>query len=177
MVQELEPSGVPPFFPLPRTPTMSSLQAQLAPLIRQLQAYPLWAYPAAVVFLVAAYFLAPYFNEHGALRKYPGPLSAALSRMWLARTSRNGVRSMKVHELHQKHGKFVRIGPSEYVQSRYERISRTLRSSPSLGLLHQDLGGRPEGSFHHLRPRQRLPKDRFLCAPRSQPFTPKEVGR
>lgn len=75
---------------------------------------PLHFYLAVPVLMLASYFLVPYF-QLSYLRKYPGPRTAALSRLWLARASRNGVRSIKVHEEHMKNGgqTFVRIGPTE----------------------------------------------------------------
>jgi hypothetical protein len=90
---------------------------------------------SAPIWLVLSYFVLPYlFNS--TLRKYPGPPGAAISQLWLARTSRNGARSKEVHAQHLKHGKvssrypacigrpserhsrsclaqFVRIGPNE----------------------------------------------------------------
>lgn len=89
---------------------MSSPQDQL---LAAVKAQPVWLWPSIPVFLFLAYFLVPYFGAHAALQKYNGPFSAKFTRLYLARASRNGVRSMKVHEEHMKHGKFVRIGPNE----------------------------------------------------------------
>mgnify|MGYP001580669420 FL=1 len=89
-------------------------------------------YLAAAPFAaLAAYFVLP-FLANTALLKYPGPVSAKFSRLYLAKQSRNGVRSMAVHKEHLKHGQsasrwllgrveltafgvgtFVRIGPNE----------------------------------------------------------------
>jgi len=63
--------------------------------------------------LWACYFLTGYFGAHAGLRKFPGPPAAAWTQLWLAKQSRNGIRSPAVHEQHMKHGKFVRIGPNE----------------------------------------------------------------
>lgn len=70
-------------------------------------------YVAVPVLMFLSYFLMPYYGAHGALRKYPGPTLASVSRLWLARASRNGVRSKMVHAEHLKSGTFVRIGPNE----------------------------------------------------------------
>lgn len=60
----------------------------------------------------ASYFLLPFlFNSN--LLRFPGPAPARFTRLWLAKKSRYGVRSVSVHEEHLKHGKFVRIGPNE----------------------------------------------------------------
>lgn len=61
-------------------------------------------YVAAAPFAaLAAYFVLPYL-ANGSLLKYPGPFSAKFTRLYLAKQSRYGVRSMKVHEEHLKHG-------------------------------------------------------------------------
>lgn len=58
---------------------------------------------AAPVLLVLAYVLLPYILN-SSLRKFPGPLAAATTRLWLAYGSRYGVRSIRVHEQHKAHG-------------------------------------------------------------------------
>lgn len=50
------------------------------------------------------YFIVPYLTS--SLSRYPGPVAARFTRLWLARQSRYGVRSISVHEQHLKHGKF-----------------------------------------------------------------------
>ncbi|KAM0753089.1 cytochrome P450 [Meredithblackwellia eburnea MCA 4105] len=66
---------------------------------------------ASPLIALALYYLVPFITNP--LRKYPGPTAAKLSRFWLAKQSRNGVRSVKVDEQHRKHGTFVQIGPNE----------------------------------------------------------------
>lgn len=68
---------------------------------------------SAVLSVWAGYFLVGHFVAHGALRKFPGPPAAAWTQLWLAKQSRNGIRSPAVHRQHVKYGKFVRIGPNE----------------------------------------------------------------
>ncbi|BGP55667.1 hypothetical protein JCM8202_003843 [Rhodotorula sphaerocarpa] len=63
--------------------------------------------------LVALYILIPFLTTHSSLRKYSGPAAAKFTRLWLALQTRRGHRSEKVDEEHEKHGKFVRIGPNE----------------------------------------------------------------
>ncbi|SCV72156.1 BQ2448_4850 [Microbotryum intermedium] len=67
----------------------------------------------APLVLIALVYAIPFLTVHASLAKYPGPVLAKFSRLWLALKSRFGVRSLSVHELHMKHGKFVRIGPNE----------------------------------------------------------------
>ncbi|GAA5983503.1 hypothetical protein JCM10908_000311 [Rhodotorula pacifica] len=66
--------------------------------------------PLILVFL---YIAIPFFTTHASLQKYPGPTAAKFTRLWLAKQTRMGYRSAKVHEEHEKYGKFVRIGPKE----------------------------------------------------------------
>ncbi|GAA5933310.1 hypothetical protein JCM1841_001489, partial [Sporobolomyces salmonicolor] len=63
--------------------------------------------------LIALYILVPHFTTHASLRKYPGPPVAGFTRLWLAKMSRIGKRSEKVHDEHLKYGKFVRVAPNE----------------------------------------------------------------
>lgn len=98
---------------------------------QDLKAVPLYAWPLVPVVLVAAYLIVPYLLNTD-LQRFQGPTAARFTRLWLAHTSRHGVRSIKVrgrfhvllapadtcsivqvNEQHQKYGKFVRIGPNE----------------------------------------------------------------
>ncbi|CEQ39640.1 SPOSA6832_01188, partial [Sporobolomyces salmonicolor] len=54
--------------------------------------------------LIALYILVPHFTTHASLRKYPGPPVAGFTRLWLAKMSRIGKRSEKVHDEHLKYG-------------------------------------------------------------------------
>ncbi|BGP16320.1 hypothetical protein JCM10213v2_004322 [Rhodosporidiobolus nylandii] len=63
--------------------------------------------------LVLLYVAVPHFTANAGLRKYKGPKLAGFTRLWLAKQTREGYRSVRVHEQHEKYGKFVRIGPKE----------------------------------------------------------------
>lgn len=47
------------------------------------------------------------------LAKYPGPVLAKVSDTWKTQATVRHVFKTKLHELHQKHGDVVRIGPNE----------------------------------------------------------------
>ncbi|GAA5856734.1 hypothetical protein JCM8547_008814 [Rhodosporidiobolus lusitaniae] len=64
------------------------------------------------VLTVLLYTVIPHIQRIS-LRKYPGPALAGFTRLWLAKQVRVGQRSVKIHEQHEKLGKFVRIGPKE----------------------------------------------------------------
>ncbi|GJE93716.1 cytochrome P450 monooxygenase [Phanerochaete sordida] len=64
--------------------------------------------PALAVAAHVALWLA---DPHG-IRSYPGPLLAHFSDLWLGYIAAQGHRSEVVHDLHKKHGKFVRIAPN-----------------------------------------------------------------
>ncbi|BGO91521.1 hypothetical protein NBRC10512_003182 [Rhodotorula toruloides] len=68
---------------------------------------------AAPLLVALLYILVPHFTAYAKLRKYPGPTVAGFTQLWLAKQTRIGKRSEIVHQEHQKHGKFVRIGPKE----------------------------------------------------------------
>jgi benzoate 4-monooxygenase len=68
--------------------------------------------PYVVVGLVLAYFLAPYFQRWH-LRDIPSPSFAAFSNLWLLIQTRQGKRFLSVDAAHKKHGKLVRISPTQ----------------------------------------------------------------
>ncbi|KAH7136228.1 cytochrome P450 [Dactylonectria macrodidyma] len=52
-------------------------------------------------------------NFHASrIRRFPGPVWAKVSSLWLASQCRQTQRSKAVMQLHRKHGDFVRIGPN-----------------------------------------------------------------
>ncbi|KAK0501635.1 cytochrome P450 monooxygenase [Armillaria luteobubalina] len=67
---------------------------------------------AAVTALVVLVHLVPYLIDSYRLRSYPGPLIAKFSDAWLAYVVHQGHRSEVIHDLHRKHGPFVRIAPN-----------------------------------------------------------------
>ncbi|KAK0214873.1 cytochrome P450 monooxygenase [Armillaria fumosa] len=67
---------------------------------------------AAVAVLAVLVHLVPYLIDSHRLRSYPGPLIAKFSDAWLAYVVHQGHRSEVIHDLHRKHGPFVRIAPN-----------------------------------------------------------------
>ncbi|KAJ1308870.1 hypothetical protein OPQ81_004557 [Rhizoctonia solani] len=67
---------------------------------------------AGIIFVAA--HLVPYFLDPHNYRRpaITGPWLNALSDAWLAHAAAQGDRSERVHELHKKYGKFVRIAPN-----------------------------------------------------------------
>ncbi|KAF4420579.1 benzoate 4-monooxygenase [Fusarium acutatum] len=47
------------------------------------------------------------------LRSYPGPILAKISIIWSRQANLHGLKYMRIHEAHRKHGSVVRIGPNE----------------------------------------------------------------
>ncbi|KAH7886910.1 cytochrome P450 [Phlebopus sp. FC_14] len=68
----------------------------------------LFALPAIVVITHLFSYLADPYNQ----RAVPGPFLARFSDLWLGWTTSQGHRSDVVHELHKKHGTFVRLAPN-----------------------------------------------------------------
>jgi benzoate 4-monooxygenase len=61
---------------------------------------------AAPLGLTFLYLVVPHFTSLSPLRRFPGPLSASFTRLWLAKQARVGKRSEIVHKEHLKHGEF-----------------------------------------------------------------------
>ncbi|KAF9225866.1 cytochrome P450 [Gyrodon lividus] len=64
--------------------------------------------PTAVVLA----HIIPYLVDPFKQRRIPGPLLAKFSDIWLGWIASQGHRSDVVHELHKKHGTFVRLAPN-----------------------------------------------------------------
>ncbi|CAE6503614.1 unnamed protein product [Rhizoctonia solani] len=63
--------------------------------------------------LLIAYYVIPYLlDPHDYRRRFSGPLAAPLSNLWLSRSTSSGHHCETLHTLHEKYGKFVRIGPN-----------------------------------------------------------------
>lgn len=67
--------------------------------------------PWTPVVLLLLYYIVPYLARSHYL-DIPGPFLAKFSNFWLLYQARRGRRYQTVHELHKKHGKFVRIQPN-----------------------------------------------------------------
>ncbi|KIK78214.1 hypothetical protein PAXRUDRAFT_834670 [Paxillus rubicundulus Ve08.2h10] len=57
-------------------------------------------------------YIFPYLADPFKQRHIPGPFLAKFSNIWLGWTASQGHRSDVVHELHKKHGTFVRLAPN-----------------------------------------------------------------
>ncbi|CAE6454831.1 unnamed protein product [Rhizoctonia solani] len=70
--------------------------------------------PIGVGIVFIAAHLVPYFLDSRDYRRpaIKGPWLNALSDAWLAHAAAQGDRSERVHELHKKYGKFVRLAPN-----------------------------------------------------------------
>ncbi|CAE6458877.1 unnamed protein product, partial [Rhizoctonia solani] len=70
-------------------------------------------YCAAAGALLIAYYLVPYFlDPHHYRRRFSGPWVASFSASWLANSASSGKHYQQLLQLHDKYGKFVRIGPN-----------------------------------------------------------------
>ncbi|PWY87104.1 L-ornithine-N5-monooxygenase [Aspergillus sclerotioniger CBS 115572] len=78
-----------------------------------------WTDAFATVLLHATCYLAGVFGSVLAYRlvfsplEFPGPWAARISSLWLPLQVRNGNRHLKLIELHDKYGPYVRIGPAD----------------------------------------------------------------
>ncbi|KAF9238714.1 hypothetical protein LCP9604111_9356 [Penicillium roqueforti] len=70
-----------------------------------------WSHlPAILVTLVIFHFTRKYLNP--GLTSIPGPLLARITNLWRFIDVANGRSEVTLHNLHQKHGDYVRLGPN-----------------------------------------------------------------
>lgn len=58
------------------------------------------------------------------LARYPGPFIASLTNLWKAYTMYQGRMEYIIHDLHEKHGAIVRIGPNDLVISHPDAVKQ-----------------------------------------------------
>jgi hypothetical protein len=68
--------------------------------------------PFILLALVGAYYLVPYL-QRSHLRDIPAPSFASFTNLWLLLQARQGHKFQRVDDLHKKHGKLVRISPTQ----------------------------------------------------------------
>ncbi|KAJ6186722.1 hypothetical protein N7519_008023 [Penicillium mononematosum] len=68
--------------------------------------------PIILVGLVVAYYLVPYVQKSH-LRDIPSAGFAAFTNVWLLLQARRGQKYLTIDEAHKKHGKLVRISPTQ----------------------------------------------------------------
>lgn len=86
--------------------SMSLVMPASRALLQAIHLYVL--YFVALAFCTVLYRLSPFHP----LARFPGPISWRVSALTLATVSAGGRRHLRLHELHQRYGKFVRIGMS-----------------------------------------------------------------
>ncbi|KAF2717915.1 putative P450 monooxygenase [Polychaeton citri CBS 116435] len=69
-------------------------------------------HPWALLALPFLYYLLPYLRN-ATIRDIPGPFLAKFSNLWYMYQCRRGQRYLAVYNLHQKHGKLVRVQPNQ----------------------------------------------------------------
>ncbi|QRW15563.1 cytochrome P450 family protein [Rhizoctonia solani] len=70
-------------------------------------------YCAAAAALLMIYYVAPYLlDPHDYRRRFSGPWLASLSGSWLARSASSGRHYQNLLQIHEKYGRFVRVGPN-----------------------------------------------------------------
>ena len=68
--------------------------------------------PIILVGLFVAYYLVPYVQKSH-LRDIPSAGFAAFTNVWLLLQARRGQKYLTIDEAHKKHGKLVRISPTQ----------------------------------------------------------------
>ena len=82
-------------------------------MVAALQVWP-GSTPSKIVFLVVigclVFLLSSYFKR--GLNRFPGPVVAKFSQLWLLLDVRRGQHHLTIIQLHGKYGKIVRVGPN-----------------------------------------------------------------
>ncbi|GBE89063.1 Benzoate 4-monooxygenase [Sparassis crispa] len=81
-------------------------------IIGALSSLSLTSWLALIASLVVLIHVVPWLLDPHGIRSYPGPFVAKFSDVWLGWVAPAGHRSEVVHDLHRKHGTFVRIAPN-----------------------------------------------------------------
>ena|SRR5271156_6059006 len=75
-----------------------------------------WQIVLVIAFLIAAineFVISPFYTSP--LAKIPGPKIAAMTKWWMVYIDFTKKRTLYIHDLHQKYGRAVRVGPNEVV--------------------------------------------------------------
>lgn len=115
---------------------------------------------AAPALLILAYIFVPYL-ANSSLRKYPGPLAAATTRLWTAYGSRYGVRSIRVDEQHRKLGFVIFDG-----KANLRLMDFSLSQQVCEDWTERDLHRRPRRAVSPQLPPHFLPFNSSSCARR-----------
>ncbi|KAG0649869.1 Cytochrome P450 53 [Hyphodiscus hymeniophilus] len=73
---------------------------------------PMWAWGTGALLVAAIYWIFPFFRNENGLKRFPGPLTAKVSDLWMLIQARKHRISLTIDEQHQAHGDFVRIAPN-----------------------------------------------------------------
>ena len=71
------------------------------------------AYDEIIPLLLVCLIVFYWYLSRGPLGKIPGPFTARISRLWMAKHSWDGDMHRTMVDLHQRYGKLVRTGPNE----------------------------------------------------------------
>ena len=87
----------------------------------------------SLVFLSAYVVYMRYLHP---LARYPGPFLASLTNLWKAYTMYQGRMEYVIHDLHEKHGAIVRIGPNDLVISHADAVKQIYLSGSAFQKVH-----------------------------------------
>lgn len=86
----------------------------------------------SIIAVVLAILYVVYYRVLSPLARIPGPVEASLSRLWLIKHTRKGDMHRQMLDLHVKHGKLVRTGPTEVSVTDLNAIKKIYGRSSSI---------------------------------------------
>ena len=89
--------------------------------------YPVCAFAAFILWIV----LSLIRRLHSPMTRVPGPIYSNFSSLWLMKQEFTSNRRPYIHELHQKYGPIVRLGPNEVSFTSLEAIKEIYTSGGS----------------------------------------------
>ena len=86
------------------------------------------------LFVTSAYVV--YMRYLHPLARYPGPFIASLTNLWKAYTMYEGRMEYVIHDLHERYGAIVRIGPNDLVISHPDAVKQIYLAGSSFQKVH-----------------------------------------
>ncbi|KAK8003529.1 hypothetical protein PG990_001279 [Apiospora arundinis] len=120
-----------------------------------------------LAFVVPAFLVVLVLQRYWALSDVPGPFLAAFTRLWHARTIKNGTHARDISALHRRLGHFVRIAPDEVSVAHPDGPRKLLLEALSKGYWYKTLTF-PDSTYKTpmatVDPKEKIERSRLLAS-------------